>query len=95
MEFQPDDYEWDGGKAAGNLDKHQIDFAAIRTFDWRTAAVEENPRYGELRYCAFGYIGDRLHTVIFTLRNDKCRIISLRKSNSREMLKYAQIRAQA
>lgn len=95
MDFQPDDYEWDDAKAAVNLTKHRIDFAAMQTFDWHTAAVEPNPRYGELRYCAFGYIADRLHTVIFTLRNDKCRLISLRKSNSREMLKYAQIRAQA
>lgn len=95
MQFNQDDYEWDAAKESANLIKHQIDFTPVWTFDWRNAVIEETPRYGELRYRAYGYIGDRLHTVIFTLRNDKCRVISLRKSNPREERQYAQSRTQA
>ena len=44
----------------------------------------------EARYVALGYIGDRLHYVVYTMRGGKCRIISLRKANSREIRQYAQ-----
>ncbi len=95
MQFNRDDYEWDDAKESANLIKHQTDFTPIWTFDWHTAVVEETPRYGELRFRAYGYTGGRLHTVIFTLRNGKCRVISLRKANPREERHYAQSRAQA
>ena len=36
------------------------------------------------------YIGDRLHYVVYTMREDQCRVISLRKANSREERQYAQ-----
>ncbi len=44
----------------------------------------------EARYTALGYIGDRLYYVVYTMRGDKCRIISLRKANPREERQYAQ-----
>ena len=37
-----------------------------------------------------GYIGDRLHYVVYTMREGKYRIISLRKANPREIRQYAQ-----
>jgi len=35
-----------------------------------------------------GFIKDRLHSVVFTPRNGKPRVISLRKANKREVSRY-------
>ena len=85
-----DRYEWDEGKRRENRDKHSIDFAEIRNFDWGSAVYNSSPQHGELRWVATGYIGDRLHKVIYTERGERKRIISLRKTNPREDRVYAE-----
>ncbi|MEY4983304.1 MAG: hypothetical protein RIR62_1570 [Pseudomonadota bacterium] len=84
-------WDWDDGKRRANLAKHGVDFAAIDGFDWASADVEPDLRhpYGEERFAAVGYIGVRLHRVIFTRRNGRIRLISLRKANRREQRKWA------
>ena len=84
------EYEWDEAKRLSNIAKHQIDFTAVYDFEWETATRESSDRYGETQYAATGYIGDRLHRVIYTIRSDKRRIISLRKASLKEMRDYAQ-----
>lgn len=61
-------------------------------FDWSSAIIEEDVRksYGEHRYFALGLIKNRLHAVVFTLRNNKLHVISLRKANQREVKDYEQ-----
>lgn len=44
----------------------------------------------QIRYMATGYIFNRLHRVVYTIRDDKTRIISLRRANARERRRYAQ-----
>ena len=44
--------------------------------------------YGECRLCALGFIGERLHNVVFTIRDNIYWIISLRKANKREVKRY-------
>lgn len=61
----------------------------MESFEWGTALIERSDRQ-EVRYVATGYIGDRLHKVVFTERHDVIRIISLRKANRREEIRYAQ-----
>ncbi|RWA38841.1 hypothetical protein XfCFBP8082_12310, partial [Xylella fastidiosa subsp. fastidiosa] len=60
-------------------------------FEWETAVVREDTRkqYAEPRFEAKGYIGNRLHVMVFCLRGDAVRVISLRKANSREVRSYA------
>ena len=87
------DYDWDEPKRIANIEKHEIDFEDIHAFDWSTAAIFSSPRYGEMRQIAIGYIGGRLHFVVFTERGEQRRIISMRKANPREVRKYAQDRA--
>jgi uncharacterized protein len=84
------EYEWDERKAAVNRAKHGIDFHAIESFDWATAGIFDDLRfdYGEKRYIAIGYIGNRLHAVTYTDRNGKTRIIGLRKANAKERIRY-------
>ena len=87
------EYEWDESKRIANLEKHEIDFWDIHSFEWDTAARFSSPRSGEMRWLAIGFIRGRLHCVIYTDRGNQRRIISLRKANSREERIYA--RAQA
>lgn len=82
------DYEWDEAKRLSNLEKHGVDFWSIYLFDWNNAVVEPSPRGGELRWVAIGFIGDRLHSVAFTQREERRRIISLHKANARDRSKY-------
>jgi len=84
------EYEWDENKAEANRAKHGVAFESIEYFDWDTALVEEDTRfdYGEVRYRALGFIGRRLHTVIFTICSPRIRLIGMRKSNKREQRYY-------
>ena len=84
------EYEWDETKRRSNLEKHRIDLSVANDFDWDTAIEQPTMRHGELRYIATGYIGDRLHTVIWTERDNRRRIISLRRASRQEERDYAQ-----
>ena len=77
-------YEWDERKRQDNLEKHRVDFSEAHSFDWDTAIRVPSPRFGEMRWEAIGYIGARLHMIVYTERNANTRIISLRKANARE-----------
>jgi uncharacterized protein len=83
-------YEWDDNKLACNLENHKVHFNLAEQFDWETALIEPDNRkdYGEGRFAAFGLIGARLYCLVYTLRNDVKRIISLRKANPREVKRY-------
>jgi hypothetical protein len=72
-----------------------VDFAQIDGFDWATCthASDDRMDYGELRAVSAGYIGGRLHLVVWTARGDTKRIISLRKANAREEKAYRIARA--
>lgn len=58
--------------------------------EWDNVVITNNNRRGEVRFVAYGYINDRLHVVVYTIRADAVRrIISIRKTNLREMRTYA------
>jgi len=82
--------EYDLNKDAINRSKHSISLADAVQFDWNTAHIEPDERfdYGEMRFQATGYIGERLHFMAFCLRDGKTRVISLRKANKREFKNY-------
>lgn len=85
-------YEFDLTKDDGNLEKHGLSLADAEDFEWETAVVHEDTRkqYAEPRFQAAGYIGNRLHVMVFCLRIDAVRVISLRKANPREVKNYAE-----
>lgn len=83
-------YEWDENKRRENLEKHRVDFSAVHRFDWTTASLADDLRHDEPRFVAIGFIGDRLHVIVFTERGNSTRIISVRKANPREVKKYEQ-----
>jgi uncharacterized protein len=83
-------YEWNEAKRAANLVKHRVDFAAARLFEWDTSIQRLDTRrdYGELRCQALGFVGDRLHMLVFTERSGRIRVISLREANCKEFDRY-------
>ena len=84
-------YTFDPAKHAANAAKHGVVFSAAQDFEWETALVEVDSRhaYREARLTALGLIGERVHVMVFNLRETSVRIISLRRANSREVRRYA------
>jgi uncharacterized DUF497 family protein len=80
-------------KSARNLTERGIDLIqGAKAFDFGTAvsAVDDRRDYGEVREVAAGFIGPRLHILVFTMRGGTCHVISLRKANKREIRRYVE-----
>jgi uncharacterized DUF497 family protein len=82
---------FDPTKNASYIASRGLSFELVELMEWVTALMEEDTRkaYGERRFQVLGYIGERLHAMVFTPREGKVHVISLRKANSREVKKYA------
>lgn len=82
---------FDPSKSERNEAERGMPFSAALEFDWSTALVAEDTRrdYGERRYQAVGFIGERLHVLVFTPRDKSVHVISLRRANGRERNRYA------
>lgn len=80
--------EFDTAKDAQNIAKHGVSLA--RAKDLIVAAAIEDARYnyGELRFLAFGYIDGVAHCLVYTVRGDNIRAISLRRAHAKEMKRY-------
>lgn len=79
-------------KNVANVAARGLPFELVEQFDWATALIQQDTRkaYGERRFQALGFIGERLHAFVFTPRDGLVHVISLRKANSREVKKHAQ-----
>ena len=82
--------EFDPDKDAANRKKHGLSLAVAAGMDFPSAVVRPDERhaYGEERLQALGWIDGRLHMLVFTMRGDVLRAISLRKANPREVKRY-------
>ena len=90
--IKPTEITFDPSKSDANARRRGLPFSLAKDdFDWTTAQVIEDTRrsYGEKRYRAIGFIGDRLHAVVYSPRDGALRIVSLRKANQREEKRYA------
>ncbi|MDP1537493.1 MAG: BrnT family toxin [Burkholderiales bacterium] len=87
----------DPEKERRNIAERGLSLDLAEQLDWTTALIWEDRRrkYGERRYCVLGFIEDRLHSVVFTPRHGKPRVISLRKANKREVIRYEKAIAKA
>lgn len=82
---------FDAAKNAANIRERGLPFSLVKDeFDWSSALIGEDVRrdYGEQRYEALGYVGQRLHVVVFAWAEGAVRVISFRKANKREMRRY-------
>ena len=84
-------YEWDEAKRKTNIRKHGFDFVgAEELFSGYTVTMEDNRfHYNEQRYVTLGMIKGRTVVVVHTERNDKIRIISMRKATKYEKKIYS------
>jgi uncharacterized DUF497 family protein len=80
--------DFDQAKEALNLSKHGVSLA--RWVDLKVLAIVKDDRfdYGEARYRAYGTIEGVPHCLIFTIRHEKYRPISLRRAHAKEMRRY-------
>jgi uncharacterized DUF497 family protein len=83
---------FDPAKDERNIRERGLSFVLVEQLDWSRAVIEQDKRkdYGERRFLVVGFIGARLHVVVFTPRAGKVHVISLRKANKREVKWYEQ-----
>lgn len=90
---QPLEFEWDEGNKDKNFIKHKVNNKeAEEIFFNKPFQVFPDPKHSdkEQRFVAFGNTNKgRLLTVVFTVRNNKIRVISARNQSSKERSKYA------
>jgi len=79
-------FTWDEKKRTLNLAKHGIDFHdATIIFDGPLVTVEDaREDYGEPRYVALGLLVGVVVSLTYTERDDRIRIISIRKALKHE-----------
>ncbi|OBZ94209.1 hypothetical protein ADU59_18750 [Pararhizobium polonicum] len=85
------DFEWDEQKAAANLAKHGVSFAAASAVFLDPFAVDIEDRsmdYGEIRRRIIGLASGLFLTVAYTERGDAIRLISARRSTRTERQAY-------
>ncbi len=86
------EFEWDAGKAASNLSKHGVSFAAVMTvFGDSLEVMIPDPVHSEVekRFVSIGVSEtDRLLVVSYTERDQRIRIISAPEAAPRERRQY-------
>ncbi len=82
--------EFDEKKNQLNIAKHGFSLNAFELLNFDLAIYEEDTRktYSETRFNIFAPIEGRLCVATFTIRNNKYRIISLRKASKKEVKFY-------
>lgn len=85
------EFEWDESKNKANLRKHGISFEEAKiVFDNPRLSWQDRRRYyGEKRIISLGLLEDEVvATVVYVNRNNKVRLISIRKANRKERRRY-------
>ena len=88
---QFDGYEWDESKRRTNISKHGVDFVDGVAVLLDTHIVSDSVRGTEERYVAVAMREGEALAVIYTVRGNTCRIISVRKARRNERQKYQAI----
>ena len=81
---------FDPEKNAKNIAERGLSFERVAELDWDTALIVEDTRrdYGEPRLRVIARLGGRLHAAVVTPRGEGLRVISFRKANHREVIRY-------
>lgn len=83
--------EYDPAKRAETFALRGIDMADAAVVFAGPCVTAEDRRfdYGEPRFLTVGYLRQRMIIVAWTPRGDRCRVISMRKANDREIARYS------
>jgi uncharacterized protein len=83
---------WDENKRLSNLAKHKFDFLdAEEVLLGVHVLIRSHYQGEEERWLAVGKISGRFATVVFTMRGDDYRIISMRHVRDDERRKYQEL----
>ena len=83
------DFEFDPSKSASNKDKHGLDFEEAKALWLDDKLIELPSRYeNEPRRLAIGMIAGKLWSAILTMRDDRIRLISVRRARRSEEQLY-------
>ena len=83
-----DRFEWDEAKRLATLEKHGIDFRrAIEVFSGDPVVVK-SVRNDEDRWMAVGMVDGIEIAVIYTIRGDRVRIVTVRRARHGERRAY-------
>lgn len=87
--FHSEMFEYDDDKSRSNQDKHGIDFLEAQGL-WLDPDVIEIPARteDEPRFLVVGKIGDRHWSAVITYRDERIRIISVRRARPEEVEIY-------
>ena len=72
-----------------NRTKHGISLSRAADIEIEVLIEDERFDYGERRYRAYGLIDGEAHCLVFMVRDDLIRAISLRRAHSKEMRRHA------
>jgi uncharacterized protein len=83
------EFEFDPEKSSANKAKHGIDFNEAQAL-WQDEALIEAPARteDESRFLVVGRIGDRHRSAVRVRREERTRIISIRRSRKEEIAAY-------
>ena len=72
--------EWEAAKRETNWYIHEVDFEDVKEIFRCPHVIAPSFGYGENRWTAVGLLVDVEITVVFTMREERCRVISARRA---------------
>jgi uncharacterized DUF497 family protein len=83
-------FTFDPEKSARNVASRGLSLELVERLRWETALVIEDIRkdYGETRLQVLALMDGRLYAAVVTPRGEDLRVISFRKANRREVIRY-------
>jgi uncharacterized protein len=78
------DFEWDQAKSEWNRTHRGFGFEIVYEFDWDSSITQQSPRGDELRFISVGYGPLGLPAIVWTPRQGRTRVISVRRVHSKE-----------
>lgn len=82
-------FEFDEAKSRGNKAKHGVDFVEAQELWLDDLLIELEARSeDEPRFVVIGMIGGRHYSAVITYRDDRIRLISVRRSRDIEVALY-------
>ena len=80
--------DFDPTKDDTNAAKHGVSLARAADLEIEAVIADDRRDYGEPRIRAFGLIDGEAHCLVFTIREDHVRAISLRRAHLKEYQRH-------
>lgn len=81
---------YDPAKRNRTLVERELDFERVKeVFSGVTLTIDDDRQhYGEARSITMGLLDERIVVIVWTWRDETCRVISMRKANEREIRRF-------